>query len=274
MFSFKAKALSYYLIILLALSVAGCDPDSYYGRFVPTNWFDNALDINGDGEASRLEWEIKKPVTNIFGPDVRIFEQADCNHNGRLTWLEYYESVIQFEECATTDNESLYSLIDSESDSRNLMLPLILHGHQIRSISAPLGPKSNAARQSLIRLAPANIYEETVPPSGTDQIGFTCDVPQEPKSFPPFVGLIRQDTLYPSMECIITNNLQDTALSLLMFKTEGAVGDRTQTTWQAKAVYLPPHTSERQLFIFPSNSTPISVEIYNARGMSIDSDVR
>jgi hypothetical protein len=83
--------------IAMTTSLAGCGRAGSESAG-PTDYF-RGLDVNGDGDVDRFEWE--NDQGSVF-PSTLGFRYCDCDANGRLTWHEYFLGHIHMRHCPAT----------------------------------------------------------------------------------------------------------------------------------------------------------------------------
>jgi hypothetical protein len=222
--------------------------------------FRNFLDVNKDGEISRIEWLSYHQSQNIESGSYVLFEVTDCDSNGRLTWEEYRDGFVRA--VAKCKYESPYRWLENRSRLFSY-LPLLLEAETYAEIQRLDESWLNILASSTLTL-PQNIYEMDLDGRGGGYVSMQCD---QPSLQPTKIGVdpYNKDDIYNVSICSLTNNDKRFAVSVVLIE----IALKTGSTYHiVKPLYVPPESTRQYRLVMPPNdSTEFDVAVLNARGM-------
>lgn len=238
---------------------------------IPTPEFKD-LDINNDGEISRLEFSYKKLLmSNINSIEIQIFNSEDCNKNGRLSWWEYSIQWRSDERCSTVLYPSLYRSLESNNDP----FPIILSNTEIIKLNGLKGEIANGLLPSA--MIPSNIMEQDVSDEKLKESNIYCLDKSYINPYSYFEGKLFEKSwayylngysqpydpliVIPLVSCTIENLMEDLVMTLLVVEIEEFRGNQRMSSTHLKPVYIPPFQAESFTILFNKDVVPGNIQL-------------
>lgn len=248
------------LITLLFLGAPSCGPSRFEWQG-PSNWF-KVIDRNTDGDISRIEWEYQYLRTSIYSASFNEFEFADCNHNGRLTWHEYFQSNFNHRHCDPSGGPLYSSASSMMTAPHTELFPAVLSDIEIRVLTSnAYGYKEGLQRG--ISQYPNDISEDEASAAELASIQIKCG--ETYGEIVPDRFTNGASVKHPAIKCTIDNDLENADVSLLVLSITAEIKGAINHTWHAKAVHIPSQTTSN-ITVFLGNGTgSATVQLENIR---------
>jgi len=245
------------MLLMLTLGAPGCQPRHYEWQG-PTAAF-KRIDATQDGELSRAEWQVRNWQTNLHTWEAGVFEQADCDSNGRLTWREYFRGVIKLRYCLKP--YIFHPALSREELNTRAFFPMPLTDPEFGALRLFDLSRPEQLIREVASTFPIDIYESLIDSSAevscTDD-GHTLIL----MSAGPYHQPHRTAT------CSVVNPSTQNAITLLLLRIRVEFSDGSETTWHAKPIYLQPESAMKLVVVLPAEGLSSNITLEHVRGIS------
>jgi hypothetical protein len=220
--------------------------------------FRSYYDLNKDGDVSRLEWFVHTQKQGIESGEFVKFEVADCDSNGRLTWMEYREAFLKAGPC-----KQVSPYRDLEDRSRpSGSLPFLLEANIFDKIESSSTNWIEVMISSTLSY-PQGMYEAVLGESTIGMVTIQCSKPKQQQVK---INLDASTGIYPIAACSLANADKGHAVTMVLIEITLA----DSKFHIVKPIYLSPGSEEQYRLLLPPGDAPkLGVKVISARGMPV-----